>query len=75
MNYGEVLIEFLRNNVHEMYRTISMLPENPGQIVKRERFPVNITDQNISIKISCGEYNTEMDLIEIGMLTGIWSGR
>jgi len=75
MDYGEVLLEFLRNNVHEMYKTVSMLPENPGQIIKRKRFGLNITDQNISIKISCGEYNTEMNLIEIGMLTSVWSGR
>jgi hypothetical protein len=72
--YGEVIIEFLKNNLHEMFKTVSMLPEKPGQIIKRERFNLNITDQNISIKISAGEFNTEMELIEMGMITNVWSG-
>jgi len=75
MEYGEVILEFLKNNIHEMYKTVSMLPEKPGQIIKRKRFGLNITDQNISIKISCGEYNTEMNLVEIGMQTSVWEGR
>ena len=75
LEYGEVILEFLKNNVHEMYKTVSMLPEKPGQIIKRKRFGLNITDQNISVKISCGEFNTEMNLIEIGMQTNVWSGR
>jgi phage baseplate assembly protein gpV len=75
MEYGEVILEFLKNNIHQMYKTVSMLPEKPGEIIKRRRFGLNITDQNISVKISCGEFNTEMNLIEIGMLTSIWSGR
>jgi len=75
MEYGEVVLEFLKNNIHQMYKTVSMLPEKPGQIIKRKRFGLNITDQNISVKISCGEFNTEMNLVEIGMLTSIWSGR
>ena len=75
MEYGEVILEFLKNNITEMYKTVSMLPEKPGQIIKRKRFGLNITDQNISVKISCGEYNTEMNLIEIGMQTNVWSGR
>ena len=75
MEYGEVVLEFLKNNITEMYKTVSMRPEKPGQIIKRERFGLNITDQNISIKISCGEYNTEMNLIEIGMLTSVWGNR
>jgi len=75
LEYGEVILEFLKNNVPEMYKTVSMLPDRPGEIIKRKRFGLNITDQNISIKISCGEYNTEMNLIEIGMQTNVWSGR
>jgi len=74
LEYGEVIIEFLKNNIHEMFKTVSMLPDNPGQIIKRKRFGLNITDQNISIKISCGEFNTEMNLVEIGMKTSVWSG-
>jgi len=72
MEYGEVIIEFLKNNLSEMVKTVSMLPEKPGQIIKRKRFSLNIMDQNISVKVSCGEYNTEMNLIEIGMLTSVW---
>lgn len=72
--YGEVIIEFLKNNLHEMFKTVSMLPDKPGQIIKRERFNLNITDQNISIKISAGEFNTKMELIEIGTKTNVWSG-
>jgi len=49
-----------------------MLPEKPGQIIKRKRFSLNIMDQNISVKVSCGEYNTKMNLVEIGMLTSVW---
>jgi len=75
MEYGEVILEFLKNNIHQMHKTVSMLPEKPGQIIKRKRFGLNITDQNISIKISCGEYNTEMNLIEIGMATSVWGNR
>lgn len=75
MEYGEIIIEFLKNNIHEMHKTVSMLPDKPGEIIKRKRFSVNITDQNISIQISCGEHNTEMNLMEIGMLTSVWSGR
>jgi len=74
MENGEVIIEFLKNNLSEMLKTVSMRPEKPGEIITRTRFPLNITGQNISVKISCGEYNTEMQLIEIGMLTSVWSG-
>jgi len=73
--YGEVIVEFLKNNVHQKYKTISMLPERPGEIIKRDRSHMNIMDQNISIKISSGEYNTEMNLVEIGMVTGVWENR
>jgi len=71
--YGEVIIEFLKNNLSESNKVISMLPEKPGQIVSRARFNTNITDQNISVKISAGEFNTEMELIEVGMKTNVWS--
>ena len=70
--YGEVIIEFLKNNLSESNKVVSMLPEKPGQIIKRERFNLNITDQNISVKISAGEFNTEMELVEIGAKTNVW---
>ena len=74
MENGEVVIEFLKNNLSEMVKTVSMRPKKPGEIITRTRFPLNIKGQNISVKISCGEYNTEMELIEIGMLTSVWGG-
>ncbi len=74
MSNGEVIIEFLKNNLSEMLKTVSMRPEKAGEIITRARFPLNIKGQNISVKISCGEYNTEMQLIEIGMATSVWGG-
>jgi len=74
-DYGEVIIEFFKNNLQGPTKTISMLPEKPGQIIKRERFHLNLMDQNISVRISSGEYNTEMNLVEIGMATSVWSNR
>ena len=73
--YGEVLVEFIKNNITDQYKTISMRPEKAGELIKRKRIHLNITDQNISIKISSGEYNTEMNLVEIGLKTSVWENR
>jgi len=74
-DYGEVIVEFFKNNLPGPTKTISMLPEKPGQIIKRERFHLNLMDQNISIRISSGEYNTEMNLVEMGMVISVWDNR
>ncbi|OEU68510.1 MAG: hypothetical protein BBJ57_07470 [Desulfobacterales bacterium PC51MH44] len=73
--YGEVIVEFFKNNVPAGTKVIPMLPDRPGEIIKRHRSQHNLMDQNISIKISSGEYNTEMNLVEIGMVTGVWENR
>jgi len=73
--HGRVLLEFFKNNLSGPSRTISMLAETAGQIIKRERFQVNLTDQNISVKIGCGEHNTKMNLVEIGLVTSVWENR
>lgn len=75
MEYGEIILEFMTNNITRLHKTVSMLPEKPGQIIKRERFGLNLADQNISIKITCGEFNTEMNLMEIGLATNVWGNR
>jgi len=72
---GDVILEFFKNNIACLNKTLSMRAENPAQIVKRERGSVNIIDQNISVKISISGDNIEMNLIEFGTLVNIWDRR
>ncbi|MBL0716800.1 MAG: hypothetical protein JJV89_02015 [Desulfosarcina sp.] len=72
---GDVILEFFKNNVACLHKTISMMADRPSQLVKRSRFPTNIMNQNISVKISVAGHNVKMNLIEFGAMINIWERR
>lgn len=72
---GNITVTFTKNTIADGTKTLSMSPEIATQTIRRHRFPVNICDQNISIKLQNNAASKTMELLDMGLKTGIYEGR
>ena len=71
---GDITVTFLRNTIAAGTKTLSMSPEIATQTIRRHRFPLNICDQNVSIKMQNNEAK-DMMLIDLGLKTHLYETR
>lgn len=71
---GDITVTFLRNTISAGTKTLSMSPEIATQTIRRHRFPLNVCDQNISIKMQ-NDASKDMELIDLGLKTYLYETR
>lgn len=72
---GDITATFSKNTIAAGSKTLTMAPEVATQTIRRHRFDLNITDQNISIKLQNNAANKTMELIDLGLKTFIYDTR
>ena len=72
---GDITVSFFSNGITGSTKTLTMAPEVTSQLVRRHLFPINIQDQNISIKIQNNAASKEMELLDVGLKTSVYEGR
>jgi len=66
---GNITATFTQNTIAAGSKTLSMSPETATQTIIRHRFNLNITDQNISIKVQNATASKAMKLLDMGLKT------
>jgi len=64
---GDITATFTLNTIAAGTKTLSMSPEISTQTIRRHRFPLNICDQNISIKLQNNAASKVMELLDLGL--------
>lgn len=72
---GDITMTFTQNSISAGTKTLSMSPEVTNQTIRRHRFPINIQDQNISIKVQNNAASKEMKILSMGVKTQTYEGR
>jgi len=72
---GDITVTFTRNTIAAGIKTLSMSPEITTQTIRRHRFPLNICDQNISIKLQNDAASKAMELLDLGLKMEIYEER
>ena len=72
---GDITLTFTKNEIAAGTKTLTMTAENATQTIRRHLFNLNICDQNISIKIQNNAAGVEMDLLDIGLKSDLFTGR
>ena len=72
---GDITATFTRNTISAGAKTLSMSPAIATQTIRRHRFPLNICDQNISIKLQNNTASKAMELLDLGLKMEIYSER
>jgi hypothetical protein len=72
---GDVSVTFYRNSISAASKTLSMIADITNQTIKRHRFPLNICDQNISVKIQHATASQKCGLLDVGFRTQLYKER
>jgi len=72
---GDITATFTRNTISAGAKTLSMSPAIATQTIRRHRFPLNICDQNISIKLQNNTASKAMELLDMGLKMEIYEER
>ena len=72
---GDITVTFTKNTISAGTKTLSMSPEIATQTIRRHRFPLNICDQNISVKLQNNAAAKKMELLDMGLRMEIYEER
>ena len=73
---GDVTLSTEVNDVSDISnKTLSMEAEVSGQMVRRHRIPVSITDQAITVRFRNNTDDEDMYLLDFGVTARVWEGR
>lgn len=72
---GDITVTFTKNTISAGTKTLSMSPEIATQTIRRHRFPLNICDQNISVKLQNNTASKAMELLDMGLRMEIYEER
>ena len=72
---GDITVTFTKNTIAAGTKTLSMSPEIATQTIRRHRFPLNICDQNISVKLQNNAASKAMELLDMGLRMEIYEER
>ena len=63
---GEMTVAILRNGIEDFSLPLSLLPEVASEEFARHLFSVNVTDHQITIRISNGNRDDDFHMIDYG---------
>jgi len=72
---GDITVTFTQNAISAGTKTLSMSPETTNQTIIRHKFPMNIQDQNISIKVQNDAASKAMKVLDLGIRTQLYETR